>query len=109
MFISLSACETADDYQHTRLLMIDRQLAFMPCFLGCKESCWSRVAGLPYTARKKTGDIGKSHPLAGYSAESLIRFLRSLCPVFRGAARLREMANTECFFSFGFISLHRVD
>ena len=66
---------------------------------------WFRAAELPgvYTplggaAHKERATSGSRTPYgvfippAAYSAESLIRSLRSLCPVFRGAARLREMA-----------------
>jgi hypothetical protein len=46
----------------------------------------------------KNGRHRKVVSLAGYSAESLIRSLRNLYPVFRGTARLREMAKNKELF-----------
>src|SRR5210317_22822 len=57
----------------------------------------------------RCGPARNLYPLEGYSAESLTRFLRSLCPVFWGAARLREMANTENPPAFGIKALHSAD
>ena len=59
---------------------------------------------------QKTGDIGKSrslYPLAGYSAESLIRSLLSaniLLPTIDRAARLCEMATKQVFLKFPLVN-----
>jgi hypothetical protein len=56
LFISLSAYETTDDYQPTKRLMIDRQLAFMPFRVQRNEpAAKRRRKGSPITLVPQNG------------------------------------------------------